>query len=310
MVDINGDGKPDIYAANDMRDNFLYVNRTRQTGKIQLEELGLESGTARGILGTPDASMGVDAFDYDGSGLPALWVTNYANELHALYRNDCRDGRILFTHASVRAGIGATDQNTVGWGTGFLDLEHRGWEDIFLTAGDAFLHSKARERAQNAVLFRNQGNGKFVVNSARGGPYFQTVHVGRGVVLADFDNDGRIDLAVSYLNEPVTVLHNEADTEGKHWFGVELCGKNRRDVVGAQVILEAGGRKQMRFAKGGGSYLSSGDRRFVFGLGANKDIERIRIVWPSGEKQEWKDLACDGYWRFTQGQQRASRVPH
>jgi len=306
LVDINGDGKPDIYVTNDMRDNFLYVNRTRRASKIQLEERGVESGTARNMGGTPDASMGVDAADYNGSGRPSLWVTNYATELHALYRNDCRDGRVLFSHRSIPAGIAAADQNTVAWGTGFVDLEHRGWEDIFLTAGDAFLRSTTLPRAQQAVLFRNQGNGKFVRNSAYGGPYFQTAHVGRGVVLADFDNDGRLDLAISYLNEAVTLLHNEADTGGHHWFGVQLQGANHRDVVGAKVLLEAGGRTQTRFAKGGGSYLSSGDRRFVFGLAATEQIDRLRVVWPSGRQQEWKGLASDRYWRLTQDQPGAS----
>ena len=305
MVDINGDGKPDIYVTNDMRDNFLYVNRTRQATKIQLEERGAESGTVRNVGGMPDASMGVDAADYDGSGRPSLWVTNYATELHALYRNDCRDGRVLFSHRSVAAGIAATDQKTVAWGTGFVDLEHRGWEDIFLIAGDAFLHSRTLPRAQKAVLFRNQGNGRFVLNSARGGPYFQSGHVGRGAVLADFDNDGRIDLALSYLNEPVTLLRNEADTNGHHWFGVRLQGANQRDVVGAKVLLEAGGRTQTRFAKGGGSYLSSNDRRFVFGLGASEHMDRLRVIWPDGQEQEWKELAGDRYWCLRQGQPRA-----
>ncbi|MGH7224412.1 MAG: CRTAC1 family protein, partial [Gemmataceae bacterium] len=197
------------------------------------------------------------------------------------------------------------DQNSVAWGTGFVDVEHRGWEDIFLTAGDAFLRSTTLPRAQKAVLFHNQGNGKFVRNSTRGGPYFQTAHVGRGAVLADFDNDGRIDLALSYLNEPVTLLRNEADTGGHHWLGVQLQGANHRDVVGAKVMLEAGGRTQTRFAKGGGSYLSSGDRRFVFGLAATEQIDRLRIVWPDGQEQQWKELAGDRYWRLTQGQQRA-----
>jgi hypothetical protein len=306
VVDVNGDGRPDIYVANDMRDNFLYVNRTRQAGKIQLEERGRESGTALGVMGTPDASMGVDAADYDGSGRPSLWVTNYATELHALYHNDCQDGRVLFTHCSVRAGLGAIDQNTVGWGTGFFDLEHRGWEDIFLTAGDAFLHVPMRTRAQKPILYRNLGNGKFAVNSNRGGPCFQESHIGRGTVFADFDNDGRIDLGISYLNEAITLLRNEVDTGENHWIGVKLQGKNQRDVVGAKVILETGDRTQTRFAKGGGSYLSSADRRFVFGLGQKMSIERIRVIWPSGKEEEWKGLASDHYWQLWEGQRSAS----
>jgi hypothetical protein len=302
FVDVNGDGRPDIYVSNDTVDNFLYVNRTRRPGKIQLEEEGLESGTALSASGIPNAGMGVDAADYNGSGRPALWVTNYAGELHGLYRNECQPGRETFVHASSAAGIAAGGQNTVGWGTGFLDVDHHGWEDILLTAGDAYLHSVGVPRAQTPVLFRNQGDGKFRDASAQGGPYFQTRHVGRGVVLADFDNDGRMDVAISHLTEPITILHNEADTAGTHWLGLELVGAGHRDVVGARIILEAGGRRQTRFARGGGSYLSSGDRRHVFGLGQAEHLDGLRVVWPSGRVQQWPGLALDRYWRLTEGQ--------
>lgn len=302
IVDVNGDGRPDIYVANDMRDNLLYLNRTRRRGAIQLEERGLSSGTARGMGGNPDASMGVDAADYDGSGRPSLWVTNYASELHALYHNECQQGRVYFRHVSAHAGIGAVHANVVAWGTGFLDLEHRGWEDLFLTAGDAYLHSPNLPRAQQALLLHNEGNGKFTDISSRGGSYFQTPHIGRGVVLADLDNDGRIDSVISHLNAPVTLLRNEADTSNRHWLGVELHGADNRDVTGARLILEAGGHTQTRFVKGGGSYLSSSDRRHVFGLGKTESIDSLRVIWPSGREQQWRDLASDRYWRFTEGQ--------
>ncbi len=306
MVDVNGDGRPDIYVANDTVDNFLYLNRTRRPGKIQLEERGLETGTALSALGQPDAGMGVDAADYNGSGRPSLWVTNYANEQHALYRNECRGGQEFFLHASAAAGLGNIPRTRVCWGTGFLDLDHHGWEDLFLTAGDFYLHSADVPRSQAPVLFRNQGNGQFQDVSALGGPYFQTGHIGRGVVLADFDNDGCIDLAVSHLNEPVALLRNEADTRGRHWLGVQLQGAGHRDVVGARVVLEAGGRRQTRFAKGGGSYFSSSDRRHVFGLGAADRIDRLRVVWQSGREQLWQGLAVDRYWRLTEGESDAA----
>jgi len=117
-----------------------------------------------------------------------------------------------------------------------------------------------------------------------------------------------LDLAVSHLNEPVTVLHNEADTAGRHWLGVELQGANHRDVVGARIILEAGGRRQTRFAKGGGSYLSSWDRRHVFGLGSADRVGRLRVVWPAGKEQEWQGPDTDGYWRLTEGKLVAVRL--
>jgi hypothetical protein len=305
LVDVNGDGRPDVYVTNDTVPNFLYMNRTRRPGKIELEECGLESGTALSALGTPNAGMGVDAADYNGSGRPSLWVTNYAGQEHALYRNECRAGQEFFLHASASAGLATVSRDRVGWGTGFLDVDHHGWEDLVLTAGDSYLHSPEVVRSQAPVLLRNQGGGRFQDVSALAGPYFQAGHVGRGVVLADFDNDGRIDLAVSHLNEPVAVLRNQADTRGRHWLGVALRGAGHRDVVGARVILDAGGRRQTRFAKGGGSYLSSGDRRHVFGLGPADHVDGLRVVWPSGREQRWPGLAVDRYWRLTEGEDQA-----
>jgi hypothetical protein len=304
FVDVNNDGRPDVYVTNDAVDNFLYVNRTRRPGKIQLEEIGLESGTARNAQGTPDASMGVDAADCYGTGRASLWCTNFYEELHALYRNECKAGQVFFLHSSAAAGIGGAGHRTVGWGTGFVDVAHRGWEDIFLSAGDAYRNSSNVPRAQVPLLFENQGNARFRDVTVRGGPYFRTPHRGRGAVLADFDNDGRIDLAVSHLNEPVALLRNEADTTGRHWLGIELRGRGHRDVVGARITIEAGGRKQTRFAKSGSSYLSSCDRRHVFGLGAARRVDQITVVWPSGNEQHWRNLGIDRYWRLTEGERQ------
>jgi hypothetical protein len=301
FIDVNGDGKPDVYVANDTVARFLYLNRSTR-GRPRLEEVGLAAGVALDDWGNPNGSMGLDAADYNGSGRPSLWVTNYALEMHALYRNDGRPGRELFQHVSAGSGVAAIGLKTAGWGTGFLDLDHHGWEDLVLTAGDAYRHGKDIPRAQTPVLFRNRGDGTFQDVSALGGPYFRAPHVGRGLVLADFDNDGRTDLAVSHLNGPVTILHNEADVAGRHWLGVELRGAGGRDVVGARITLQAGGREQTRFAKGGGSYLSSSDRRHVFGLGPAAHVDRLRVVWPSGQEQTWRGLAVDRYWQLPEGQ--------
>src|SRR5262249_20402925 len=127
VADVNQDGRPDVYAANDTDENFLYLNRT-EAGALRLEEKGLLAGGARDDRGTPNGSMGVDVADFDGSGHAAIWVTNYEGELHALYRNDGRAGHEYFQFCTQQAGIAAIGQSWVGWGTGFADFRRDGWE--------------------------------------------------------------------------------------------------------------------------------------------------------------------------------------
>ena len=311
MVDANCDGKLDIYVANDTVDNFLYINRSTKPGQFRFEELGLASGTARDDNAAPNGSMGLAASDFDRSGKPSIWVANYENELHALYRNDCvwnpadhSKDCIAFTFFTAPAGLAVFGRMTVGWGTGFFDIDHHGAEDLFLATGHATRVPKTSPRAQKPILARNE-NGKFKDIVNQGGPYFDSWHVARGAVLADFDNDGRVDLAVIHTNEPVAIVRNEADTKGRHWLGIELAGKNHRDVVGAKIVLEAGGRKQTRFVQGGGSYASSSDRRHVFGLGTAEDIDKLTVIWPNGKKQSFVDLKLERYHRLTEGSDKS-----
>jgi hypothetical protein len=300
-VDVNGDGKPDIYVCNDKTGNLLYVNRST-AGHFRFEEVGGWSGTARDEHGGTTGSMGVDAADYDGCGRPSLWVTNFEREQHALYHNDCHDGAILFRHVTAPAGIGVVGRKHVGWGTAFLDLDHHGWEDIVFVNGHVYRDpsNRGNTRRQTPVLLRNKGGGQFKNLSAQGGPYFQRDHLARGVGFGDLDDDGRIDAIVSHINEPAVLLRNVAEVEGRHWLGVELRGKDHADVVGAKLILECAGRTQTRFAKGGGSYLSSGDRRHVFGLGNATKIDRLTVIWPNGERQQGEGLKLDSYNRIVQ----------
>lgn len=298
-IDVNLDGKPDIYVANDTVPKFLYINRSAP-GKIRFTEEGAKSGAAHDGSGGPNGSMGLDAGDPDGSGKPWLWVTNYENELHALYRNYCTRDTTLFVFRSDSSGIGSIGQKFVGWGTGFVDVDHHGWEDLFIANGHAIRYPTGTTRRQRPVLFRNI-NGMFKDITPRGGEYFRQEHLARGVALGDLDNDGKIDIVVSHMNEPVAILRNVAPA-GNHWLGIDLVGAEFADVVGARVILEAGGRKQTRFAKGGGSYASSPDRRFVFGLGKNEKVDKLSVIWPDGKQQDWTNLATDRYHVLVQGE--------
>jgi hypothetical protein len=284
-----------------MTDKYLYLNRSTR-GKIVLEERGAACGVARSGDGSQDGSMGVDAGDYDGSGKPALWVTNYENQLHGLYRFGFQKELPFYRFATSPAGIAVIGRKYVGWGTGFIDFDLDGWEDLFFTNGHILRFPVGEDRGpkQKPVLLHNQGGqGKFLAAPRRLGTYGQAVHMGRGVGFVDLDNDGRVDVVISHMNEPAAILRNVASPE-HHWLGVQLQGAGHADVVGARVVLEAGGRKQTRFAKGGGSYASSSDRRLVFGLAKTDKIERVTVVWPDRTQQEWTDLPVDRYHVLTQ----------
>ncbi len=299
VVDVNDDRRPDVYVVNDTEDNLLYFNRGPRGGALRLEEKGLESGVARDDHGLPNGSMGVDAADYDGSGRASLWVTNYEMEHHALYRN--LDGR-LFRYASHVAHIAALGRGFVGFGTGFLDVDGDGWEDLFLANGHVLRHPARNARLQRPVLLRNKGDGTFEDVSAGQCAYFAAGHLGRGAAVGDLDNDGRPDLIVTHMNEPVVVLRGEPPAGAGHWLGVGLAGRDHADVVGAKLVLEVGGRRLTRFAKGGGSYLSSGDRRILFGLGPATEVGRLTVSWSSGREQHWDGLAVDHYWGLVEGE--------
>src|SRR6185312_16216987 len=151
-----------------------------------------------------NGSMGLDAGDPERTGKPSLWVTNYENEVHGLYRNDSQMGRPFFQFRTAAAGIAAIGQRYVGWGTNFLDADRDGWEDLFVANGHAIRLPMGREssRRQQPVLLMNRGNGKFRPASEQIGSYYRIPHVGRGVAFGDLDNDGRTDLVISHINEP------------------------------------------------------------------------------------------------------------
>jgi len=128
------------------------------------------------------------------------------------------------------------------------------------------------------------------------------------VGFADLDNDGRIDLVISHLNEPVSIFRNVAAV-GNHWLGIDLVGKDRRDVVGSKVVVECGGRRLTRFATGGGSFASSGDRRLVLGLGTDTKVDWVEVHWSWSGTQVWSGLAVDRYWRLLERQPAAEAIP-
>jgi hypothetical protein len=305
VLDVDNDGRPDIYVANDTDDNFLYLNKGKP-GEIVLEEVGLLVGVARDDRGLANGSMGVDAADYQRSGRASLFVTNYENELPALYRNNTTGKSAQFTYDTLAAGIAVIGGNYVSWGTGFLDYDLDGWEDIVIVSGHAIRFPTKLDRRQKPVLLQNE-KGRFKPATNRGGTYFHAPHNARGLAIGDLDNDGKLDLVISHHNEPVAVLRNVAPTTNR-WVGIGLSPANNRDAVGTRVVLESAGGRQSKFVKGGGSYASTNDPRMLFGLGADEKVTRMTVYWPSGASQEFADLAAGAYWRITEGELTAKKT--
>jgi hypothetical protein len=304
IADLDDDGRPDIYVANDQTNKMLYLNRG---GKLC--ECGQTAGVAVDDTGHYNGSMGVDAGDYDGSGRPALWVTNFQGDLHNLFRNL---GGGLFQNQATATGIAAIGQHWVGFGTAFVDVDNDGWEDLAIANGhvlvNPMLGSTVRQRP---VLLRNveyQGRRFFKDAGGRAGRFFQTPQVGRGLAVGDLDNDGWPDLVICHMNSPMAMLRNEgAASSAANWLGIQLVGRDRRDVVGSTIIVKTAARRLSRFAKGGGSYLSASDRRIVFGLGAAEAVQTVTVKWSWGQAQSWSwaDRKANAYWELIEGEAAA-----
>ena len=291
FVDVDLDGRPDLYVANDELMNFLFHN----LGKGRFEDISVASGTGFGPEGNPQGSMGVDAGDLDGDGLPDIAVANFETETNAYYRNL---GSGVFEDLSVASGLGLPTVNYVKFGLNFLDAANDGNLDVFVTNGHVFDRPRRQgiTVAQPLQLFWNDGHGHFEEKGC--GSVFSSPVVGRGSAVADYDNDGDPDIAVSTSGGPLLLLRNDG-THG-HWLGVELVGKkSNRQGIGARLVAEtASGRKLTRFVQAGSSYLSSSDPRVLFGLAAETSVRKLTIYWPSGIVQILEDLPSGKYVRI------------
>jgi hypothetical protein len=278
-ADLNGDGRTDLYVANDRGANFLFLNR----GDGTFEDASESSGAAFSGNGAAQGSMGVDAEDIDGDGLPELVVTNFRGDGNTLYRNL---GGGNFTDVTDTAGLLKGSKPNVGWGCALADLDGDTRLDLLSVNGhvDDNLAAFGRDvpQAEPVTLWRREGDGRYSLVRDPG-PFFRTGHVARGAAFGDLDNDGDLDVVISLLDGRPAVLLNESDP--RPWVRFELVGRrSNRSAIGAAVAVHCGGRVIHRQVKGGGSYLSANDPRVLVGLGDADRVDRVEVRWPSGAR--------------------------
>ncbi|MEO2004380.1 MAG: CRTAC1 family protein, partial [Candidatus Poribacteria bacterium] len=271
-ADLNNDGAPDIYVANDDTPNFLFQN----DGTGRFTEIALISGCAYSGDGVAQAGMGVDVGDYDGDGLMDIFVTNLSYETNALYRST---GDGFFEDVSYTARVGEESYLYVGFGTGFVDLDNDGFLDLFVANGHILPNIASMTDtvtyAQPAQVFLNTG-GAFIEATNNMGADFQMQGVARAAIFGDYDNDGDMDVVVTHSNGSARLLRNDGGNIGS-WLRVSLLGAGG---IGARVTVTVGGREQIRDVRRGSSYLASHDPRILFGVGNMDVIDRVHIRWP------------------------------
>lgn len=290
FADYDDDGRADVFVANDTAPNFLFHNE----GGGRFREVGLRAGVAFNEDGLALSSMGADFRDLDNDGLPDLFVTALSNETFTLFRNL---GRGAFRDISVPSRIVLLSLSWGGWSTGLYDLNNDGRKDIFAAAAHVMdneeLYSSRGYRQPNQV-YVNLGAERFA--DARGGsaPDVFAPRAHRGCAFGDFDNDGRIDIVVSCLNEPAELLRN-ISARNNHWIELRLRGtRSNRDGIGAKIrLVPASGPAQYNHVTTSVGYASSSTSRAHFGLGGDTRIARIEIRWPSGTAQVLENVAAD-----------------
>lgn len=296
--DFNNTGHPDIFVANDSTPNYLYKN----VGNGKFKDIGLESGTAVSDDGSEQASMGIAIGDYNHTGRPSLYVTNFSDENDALYRND---GGWNFTENSYAAGVAVPSLPWVKWGTAFIDVDNDGWLDLITVTGHVYPQVDSLPAGggyrEPKMLHLNQKDGTFCDASDQAGKALMERHVSRGLAVGDLFNDGNMDIVVGDIDGAPMILRNRG-IPGRHWVSFELTGtKSNRMALNARFSIVAGGMTQTDEIHSGGSYLSQNDPRIHFGLATATKIDKVEIKWPSGLKETLTNLAVDQQYSVVEG---------
>ena len=280
----------DLYVANDSVVNQLW----RNDGKMPLVEIGAMSGTATNENAEEQAGMGVDAADYDDDGFIDLFVTNFALDWNTLYVNE---GGMRFRDGTFEAGL-SDSWKYMGWGTKFFDFDHDGQLDLAIANGHIYpqvdehpqIGSSYRQPNQ---LLRNVGNGRFEpVTDAAWNEELNS----RGLALIDYDTDGDLDVVLTHIDAPPSLLRNDVGSR-RNWISIHLEGtSSNRDGIGARIELKIGDRTLTRIVNPYGSFQSQSTAAVHFGLGDAEYIDKLTVYWPSIRTFEYKDLQTNRFY--------------
>ena len=293
--DFDRDGYPDIYVANDTIRDFLYRNNRDGT----FSDVTYAAAVGFDANGEPQAGMGVDAADLNQDGLPEIFVTNFAYELNALYRNG---PDLLFEEVSERMGLGS-GLLPLGFGTKLFDYDNDGDADVYVANGhienNVHLYFPNLTYAQTDLLYENLGT-SFLDVSAKSGAPFSIPAVGRGAAVADYDNDGDLDIALSNSGGQPVLMRNEGGNRN-HWIAIEARGRESNSFgLGAGVRIETEQGTQAGQINNVASYLSANDLRVHFGLGRQQEVKSVEVHWPSGRKQVLTNVPANQILRVTE----------
>jgi len=311
--DFDGDGWPDLYVANDISENKLYLNRR---GKFTDAGRNAWVEEYRG-------SMGLASADFDRDGDDDLFISHWIAQGDALYQSLLSEQKgmsngseLHFTDVAANMGVGQPSLQKIGWGTSFVDIDSDGWPDLIVANGSTFEQkdtSPRRLEGMPSFLFWNS-QGTFFYDLAPWNRSLSQAHVSRGVAVADYNNDGAIDVALVDHGEGVRLLRN--DISQGNWVEFRLHSQVApRDTPlgfgdGATIVAWVGG-VPLRRTVGSSSYLSQDSHRIHIGLGAATKIDRLEVRWLRGKAEDWSDLAAGQIWDITQGEREAQPfIPH
>jgi tetratricopeptide (TPR) repeat protein len=309
-VDVDEDGKIDLFVANDTTANYFFRNE----GGLKFLERGMESGLATSATGGNLAGMGIACGDFDGDGHLDLAVTNFFDEATTLYHNH---GGGLYSDRAAETGLATATRYMLGFGLAALDANNDGLLDLVEANGHVGDYRPMQPYPMPAQLFLGTAAHKLIDVSDRAGADWSILRLGRGLAVGDFDNDGRVDVLIVSGNAPLALFHNEyrraavgGPGGGNHFLTLRLEGTtSNRDAIGARLSVTAAGKTQVAARFGGGSFLSASDLRLHFGLGPARTVDHVDVWWPSGRHDRYIGLAADTGYKLREGDPVAGRIP-